>query len=321
MSMSIEPTSLNSDQSYQFRYTIFEVDVLIKREYLIAKMGMKTHVIPLEHLCAIYRRDLKSQGIHELTIAFKKDRRLKRARLYADKGEEGFESLFSYLQWLKPESDISHLSETEAYAQMGSRDLPWIVIPSLMALGVLLLALIGAPLLIHGLDRGLWLVDLNEVYESPEQLNNPPSRNIKFAGHLDTDRAFRLIEGKGVDQKIHIIAPLLPAKDQNSKTTDQPILTLVSLRGRGLDLLDPIRNGQLSEGILRNVWWEGIGEQAKRGLKEQGVTLSPHASLIEVGVTRRDDLNVYLSFVGLFSLLTGLAALYLKPVEYKNGRY
>ena len=318
MSMSIEPTSLNSDQTYLFRYTIFEVEVLIKREHLFAKMGMKTHVVPLQHLCAIYRRDLKSQGIYELTIAFKKEGRLKRARLYADKGEEGFDSLFSYLQWLKPESDISHLPETEAYAQMGSRDLPWIVIPSLMALGVLLLALIGAPLLIHGLDQGVWIMDVNEVYQSPEQLNDPPSRNVTFAGLLDLDRAFRMIEGKGVDQKVHIIAPLFPTKDP--EVTTRSAVTLVSLRGRGLEQLDHIKSGKSAQGVLRNVWWEGIGEQAKRGLKEQGVSLSPHATLIEVGVTRRDDLNVYLSFVSLFSLVTALAALYLKPVNYRIGQ-
>lgn len=316
MSMSIEPRSLSSDPTYHFRYTIFDVDVLIKREHIIAKMGIKTHVIPLANLLAIYRRDLKSQGVLELTIAFKHKQRLKRARLYADWGEESFDAFFNYLLWLKPEANISHLSQSDAYAQMGSKNLPWVVIPSLMMFSVLMLALIGAPLLLHGLDKGSWDVEMAEIYQSPKALLNPSSRNLNFSGQLDLDRALRLIEGKGVDQKLQIIAPIFPK--ETSDLTDQTALILVALRGRGIEQLDAIRNGKVASGILRNLWWEGVGQQAKRGLKQQGVILSPNVSLIEVGVTQRDDLNVYLSFVSLFSILTALTAFYLRPVKYQT---
>ena len=323
--MTLAPHSLETDPTYFFRYTIFDVIVQIKQGHIIAKMGMKTHVIPIDDLEYMYKRHIRQQGVYELTLAFNRDHKMKRARLYSDLHQEGFDSLWSHLQWSKPEADISHLNEREAYAQMGSHDLPWVVIPSLMAIGVLLLALIGAPLLMHGLDRGSWDLNLHTIYQSPELLNNPQSHNVSFSGHLDLERSLQIIEGKGKDQKKHLIIPLYPplsastnqSNQENTASSDEVLIAL-SLRGRGLNELDKLMQGGESRGILRNIWWEGLGHQARRSLIGQGVTLSPKLCLIEVGVKRRDDLQLYLTFVGLFTGLTLLAALYLKPVKYTS---
>lgn len=324
--MSLTSRSLESDPTYTFRYTLFDVIVQLKKNHLIAKMGMKTYVIPIDSIELIYKRHIKHQSVFELTIAFRRDKKLKRARLYSDPHQEDFEALWAELLWLRPHADISMLNPKEAYAKMGSHDLPWIAVPSVMICGVLLLAVIGAPLLIHGTDRGQWKLELSEVYQKPELLKNPKSYNVSVAGSAAMDHSLTLVEGKGVDTQTHIILPLYPlnsnslAETQEEPKRDRELLVALSLRGKGLSRLDQIREGKAVDGILRSIWWEGLGHQAKRGLIDKGVKLSPDLVLIEVGVKRRDDLQIYLMFISILLGVTLLVALYLKPYTVKDSQ-
>ena len=330
--------SLEDEPIYTFRYTLFDVVVQLKQSHLIAKMGIKTHVIPIEEIEFLYRRHIKQQGVYELTIAFRRDQKLKRARLYSDPHQEDFDALWDELLWLKPEANISHLNLRESFSKMGSHDLPWLVIPSLMASTVLLLSILGAPLLIHGLDQGHWRIDLERIYQDPSLLKQPPSHNISIEGLPALDRSFTLMEGSGETTQPHILIPLYPkstaasylplasdkAESASQMNVDAPhyaegeALVVLSLRGRSLTKLDQIKNGESVEGILRTIWWEGLGYQSRRGLLKSGAKLSPEVSLIEVGVKRRDDLQIYVLFVCLLSGLTLLVALYLKPYQIRE---
>ena len=300
---------------YHFRYSIFNVELEFQETQLVVQMGIKAHVINLTTLFALYRRDLKSQGISELTLAFKHKNKIKRARIYADRGEAEFDAFVDALKALKPNIDISDLPEKKAYEHMGSQDQPWLVILGLMSFSIVLIAILGLPLLLHGLDHGQWKLPLAEVYQNPKLLNQGPSRNLIFSGHLDLEQALTLIEGKGDEQQKQIVAPLYPKAVQSKK---QPAVVLVSLKGRALKHLNSLQQGQVQQGILRNIWWEGLGEQTKLKLKEKGVKISDQSVLIEMGITQRDDLQLYLSFILALSLFTTIAVLYLKPVNYKT---
>ena len=298
---------------YQFRYTLFRVIVVLKSNQFAIQIGIKAYVINLNDLFAIYRRDLKSQGVSELTLAYKHNKKIKRARIYADKGEEEFEAFHQDLKKLKPGIDISDLPEKKAYAQMGTQDQPWLVVLGLMGCSVILLAILGLPLLIHGLDQGEWTVTSDDIYQNPSILDQAPSRNLNFSGRLNLKKALIIVEGKGDDEQKQIIAPMYPTDKQLSSL---PALILVSIKGRALKRVSSLEQGKVNQGILRNIWWEGLGETNKLKLKEGGLNISQQAVLIEMGITQRDDLQLYLGFIAILSFFTTITVLHLKPATY-----
>ena len=93
----------------------------LKNNQFEVQIGIKAYVINLNDLFAIYRRDLKSQGVTELTLAYKQNKKIKRARIYADKGEEEFEAFHHDLKQLKPAIDISDLPEKSLCTDGNSR--------------------------------------------------------------------------------------------------------------------------------------------------------------------------------------------------------
>ena len=300
---------------YHFRYNIFNVEIEFKDNQLTVQMGIKVHVINLDTLFAVYRRDLKSQAASELTLAYRHKNKIKRARIYADLGETEFELFCQNLKRIKRGIDISDLPQRQAYEHMGSKDQPWLVVLALMGLSIILLSVLGLPLLLHGLDHGKWSVSINDIYQNPSLLNQPPSRNLSFSGQLDLSQALTIIEGHGEDAQKQIIAPIYPTKPQKRVET---VLVLVSLKGRSITKLKSLQKGEVNQGVLRNIWWEGLGEQNKLKLRAKGLSISEQTVLIEMGITRRDDLQLYLSFIIILSLFTAVTVLYLKPVTYKT---
>ena len=308
--------SPQSDQThYHFRYNIFNVEIEFKDNQLTVQMGIKVHVINLDTLFAIYRRDLKSQAASELTLAYRHKNKIKRARIYADLGEPKFELFYQALKRIKRGLDISDLPQKQAYEHMGSKDQPWLVVLGLMGLSIILLSILGLPLLLHGLDYGKWSVSIDDIYQTPSLLNQPPSRNINFSGQLDLSQALTLIDGHGEEAQKQIIAPIYPLTRQKE---DETVLVLVSLKGRSITKLKSLQKGEVNQGVLRNIWWEGLGEQNKLKLKAKDLSISEQTVLIEMGITRRDDLQLYLSFIFILSLFTAITVLYLKPVTYKT---
>ena len=339
----------SSGDHFIFRFTVFEVSARVKGGQLVINQGMKTSVVELDAIRHLYYRELKARDLSELTIASMHRGKLKRVRIYADfkkrsSQSRGFHALVDYLRALHPHADISALTPELAYREMGSQNIPWIALPAVMALGVLLVALITSPLLIHGLDRGRTSFDLNALYQDEDaarairQMRSAlSSRQVKFQGWIDVKHAWRRSEesASGIFQKparstaqsldtsssltadrslsdLKIVAPLYPHAPEESGVTP-PVRVVVSAVGAQVESL--LRNplDQRYTGTLRDIFWEGIGEQARQRLTERGVVLHDEALLIEVGADHRDDLLVYLSFTGLLCLMTGLVFLYLKP--------
>lgn len=319
---------------FSFRFTIFEVSAMIKAGRLIVHQGMKTSVVELDQIRYIYARDMRERELSELTIASEHQGKLKRARIYADCGSSGFDALRAYLIALNPSSDISKLPLKAAYQKMGSRNIPWIAIPSVMAIGTLLIALFTSPLLIHGLDTGHETLNLDALYKEAnsgqaikEVRETLTSRHVTLNGWLDTAHAWSSSGDAGaslfyrpsiseqarpqVSSDHKLFVPVYPQALEAS--ADRPPARLViTVTGEGASRLLESSHHQHT-GILRDLVWEGIGWRARQGLNESGVTLSEGALIIELGVTRRDDLFVYLMIVGLFSVMTWLVFMYLKP--------
>ena len=323
------PSQPSQDESLEhntvqfiFRFTVFEVVAQVFNRQMVIKFGLKTSVIQLDAIRYLYFRDLKDQKMSEITVAVSRGDKLRRVRIYADIKEDRFLDLWNYLKQHNSDADISGLPIAEAYRIMGSKNNPWLAISSVMSIGVLLVAVLSSPLLFHGLDQGLTQLDLEHVYHhTANHDQSPPSRNVRFQGWIDLEHAWRLRETQGGYTDLKIVAPIYPLSIKKERGDLPPARFVVSARNdQALHLAEHPEN-MIREGILRTIWWEGLGSLAYQKLKKSGVDVSPKVELIEVGEIkqkRRDDLIMYLTSVGVLSLITLIITLYLKPSKYST---
>ena len=316
-----EHESLEDDSAqFIFKFTVFEVVAQVFNRQMIVKFGLKTSVIQLDAIRYLYFRDLKDQKMSEITVAVSRRDKLRRVRIYADLKEDRFQDLWHYLKGQNPEADISGLPITEAYRVMGSSNHPWLAISSVMSIAVLLVAVLSSPLLRHGLDKGRIQLDLEHIYHHAQTNDTPrSSRNVQFQGWIDIEHAWRLKEGQGNHTELKLVAPIYPHSIKKGQGVLPPARVVVSARNDQAMRLVEHPGHMMREGILRNIWWEGLGSTAHQKLKKSGVNVNPNVELIEVGEIkkkRRDDLIMYLTSVGVLSFITLLITLYLKPSKY-----
>lgn len=310
----LDPSPSSSDQSFHFKYTVFRVVVEIKAGYLIAKTTTKTSVVPLKSLRSFFVHKPLGQDVMELVLAYESKGKLKRARIFSDPKQEGFEELLKEIQWRCPQGDLSHLSAQEAYAEMGSQELAWIVIPALLFGCVLLVALCGLPLLMHGLDHGKTAIDLNHIYTQSnlaQWTETLESSNLEFQGKLDLDNAVHEINPLAKGFQYHIVAPVLPT--QASSSLSLPVRIIVSIRGTGDLDLEKFQKNQSYQGILRNIGWEGLSSIKYKELRQKEVELHPNFLYIELNARNHHDLLLYLFLVGFLLMITLGVAFFLKP--------
>ena len=209
---SLTHSSEDESVKFIFRFTVFEVIAQVFNRQMVIKFGLKTSVIQLDAIRYLYFRDLKDQKMSEITVAASHKNTLRRTRIYADMGEESFEDLWHYLKRNNPDADISGLPTTEAYQLMGSRNYPWLAVSGVMSVAVLLVALLGSPLLRHGLDQGKIGLDLEQAYHHTwDQASVETSRNVTFRGWVDLEHAWRFVEKQGSYNDLKLVAPIYPA--------------------------------------------------------------------------------------------------------------
>lgn len=299
---------MSAPLTFSFQHALLSALVEVRGETLIGKMSTRTVVVPLGALRAFYAPRVPYSPHRELVMAYEEGGRLKRARLFADVGSSGFEALVSYLRERSPELDLSHLKAQEAYAALGCKDAPWAALPLLMLGGVLLLALLAAPLLIHGLDRGEARLDGAALAERPEalraRLDALSSLNLSLEGaRLDLERAALLEQGG----RASLLAPVVPASADvtlnalPAHALPAHVIALWSGRDLNLDALGARRS---LRGVWRRVGWEGLSERQVARLREAGVQPASPFVLLEMDADPRDDLTVYVSLVVLSLGLT-----------------
>ena len=175
---------------------------------------------------------------------------------------------------------------------MGSKNWESTAIPALMFASYLIVAILCTPLFIHGFDDGEAKTSIRRI-----QLQTAPeSRNLVVQdAELRLDHAIVENNEMGGDPTMgRTWVPVVPP----GWAAGQPVKMVVEVRNMHLDLLHG--EGPI-EGILRNVWWEGLSARNMRRFKEAGVIVDEDVWLLEVGTDHSDDL-------GLAGLILGCLA-------------
>ena len=290
-----------SEQVFRFAYTIFRIEAHLTKDYLSAKMGIRQVHVPLARLHRLFLDDRRERDSVELLVSYyDRKKRLKRARIFSDHGEEGLTALVEAMCEGRPDLRLQGLSAQEAYVAMGSKPRARFAIPALMLAAYSLVVLLCTPLFIHGWDKGQMVVDVRAV-DLSAQLG---TRNLVVTGGgLRFDHALHEVATQGADPGLaRVWVPLVGPDWEPAK----PIRVVLKTRARHMDAL---RDDVRFEGILRNVWWEGLSGRTIRLLKEAGSLVSPQTWLIESGVHSKDERAlVYLILGALAIPLLGVSA-------------
>ena len=281
-------------QTYKFRYTILQVEVKIRDGALLTRMGIKEIHIPLDAIEHVYLDNRKERDSNELIISYKGRRgRLRRARLFADHGEEGLYTLYNDLLDARPSAAIVTLNPDEAYLVLGSKPSDWAAIPLVMLAAFAFVALACTPLFIHGLDDGLVEIHIDSLTRVP----NLSSRNILVdGGRVAVDHSVQEKPAEGEDPDLVTVwAPLVSP----AWTAEVSVDVLVQFRLRDLDAV--LAKKQL-DGVVRDVWWEGVTARVRRELKEKGIALTDRVMLIEAQVHGSDDLKLAYLILGVLAV-------------------
>ena len=287
---------------FRFSYTVFTVQADLGPHQLVVKTGIKVVAVPVDRIQALYVHDRRSHDHLELLLAYtmKPGSRIKRARVFADREQPGFESLVAALLARRPETDIRDLAPGEAFTRMGAVEAEGLVIPGVMALATLLVAGILAPMLIHGADRTPpTRVSASALLRG----EGPDTRNVVVTeGRLLLDRSVRA--QAGADRSLDTISAWIPLVPLDW-SEGEPVGLVLEVKGlAGPDKLQDIAGGGEWRGVVRDVLWEGLGSKVRRRLRERGAPLKSEVMLVSYAAESRHDLAAALGILGFLALAT-----------------
>lgn len=306
--------ALESGAPYEFRYALLSVLIEVKAGQLMMKTSTKVTLVPLDQLKAMYAPLKRGDHHRELVLAYERGGRLKRARVFANLHEPAFERLVSALKERLPEGDLSHLPPAEAYAALGSVERPWVAVPALMLATTALVALLSAPLLLHGLDGPPTPLSLDALERGEVTLEELQSAHLKVEGVADTSQ---LAQVSDRPERLELLAPLYGERAyqayQQQKSALPPSRLIVKWSSRGELNLEALTTQRRFQGLLRVIAWEGLSVKERAALSTAGVSLAASPVLLELHITPRDELTLFLSLMGLLMLLTWGVWRALKP--------
>jgi hypothetical protein len=283
------------------------VDARIENEKLVAKTGIKTIEVPIARLQHLYVHHPRDAQLVELLLSYVHKGRLKRARIYSDPGQANFDRLVKMLLTRRPEIDISHIDVHQAYVRMGSRELEWVVIPAVMGVGLLIVTILFAPMLLHGFDRGHAEVTVSQL-ASGVPLD---THHLTVIGTAQVERLVRADTRQEAHQKRAVV--WVPLVSPGSPPDTPADVILESRIGPGD--LEALGEADRFQGLLRNIWWEGLDGAQRKALIAGGVRLSSDPKLLAHRVTPRDELTISAMIVGFLSLIL----IIVTRVLWKNG--
>ncbi len=286
-----------SARTFQFRYTVFTVTAQLDTDRLATKTGVRHTTAPIGALQHLYVRRAPAREDDELVLTYATDRgRLRRVRIFSDRDEPGFAGLVEALLALRPDIDIRHLAPAEAWRRMGARELEWVVLPAVMGVGLLVLALVLAPMWVHGFDRGAATLDVPELLSGAP----PGTRNLTVIGRLVADQGVQAKQG--ADARLETVTMWLPLVGPAWRPGDPVHLVL---EVRGLRDADPteLASHDRFEGVLRDALWERLDETPRKLFRARDLKLSADVRVLQLGARARDDLTLASVLVGGLSLL------------------
>ncbi|MEE2786307.1 MAG: hypothetical protein VX589_03145 [Myxococcota bacterium] len=282
---------------FRFQYAIFTVDARLTESQLEVKMGIRHIIVPMKRLKHVYVDDRKTRESVELIIAYLTPKgKVARARIFSNHKEPGFLALVDALLADRPDADLRGKTVDDAYEKMGSKQLEWIVIPGLMAAGFVLTCIFCTPLWIHGFDSG-------QVTTTPSALTKgplPDTRNLQLR-NVKSLMVSAIIESRMNEAGQETGWTYVPVVDADATETS-PIELVVQVRANDTPAFQAVEQNRVLQGMIRNVWWEGLSAAQRRAFVAKDVRLSPTVLVFEVGVTPRDDLLLAIFILGIMGL-------------------
>lgn len=292
-----EPLGATPDRVFEFRYTVFNVSARLDARRFEVRAGVRTMAAPVDRLQHLYVHVDPERGVDELLLSYAAPGgRLKRIRVFADAGEGGFTRLVDALLAARPDIDIRHLERREAWDRTGSRELDRWVLPGMMAVAIAALALMFAPRVLHGFDRGEATISAAALARG----ERPETRNLIVEGRLLIDGAhFAEHDPERAGEATTAWIPLV-GPDHGAT---EPVGALLEVRNRTRADILALAERARFEGLLRDIWWEGLDGRRRAAMEKQGLRLAPEVAVVEFGASPGSDLAIALGVVGLLTAM------------------
>lgn len=297
------------ETNFDFRYALLSARATLTEGQLIIKMGIKTIIVPMATLEQLHVHCPRGAGHQELLLAYRTGRgKLKRARAFADAEQPGFDGLIRALLDRRPEIDRRGLTQQQAWVEMGSKPAVWYALPLVMVAAWLLIAGLFTPMWIHGFDTGHVVLDADEIHG--ETVDG--TRNLTVLGTLKADysTAVKVAADDKLDTSTYRIALV-----GGAWRPGDPVRVVVEARGLKGDGLDQLMAAERFDGVLRNIWWEGLDEATFAALKEKGATIAPDAQLLQLGADSTDDRTIAFAVLAALALVIAAVTLSLRPAR------
>ncbi|MCB9523760.1 MAG: hypothetical protein H6702_10355 [Myxococcales bacterium] len=287
------PDAPPPSQQFEFQHAVFNVAAVLDAERLIVRVGMKTVVAPIARLQHLHVLSGAREDAQELLLTYATPKgKLKRARIFSDRGEPGFDHLVAALLARRPDIDIRGLPQAEVWERVGAKPLEWVVLPLVMAVGWLVLAVLFAPMLVHGLDGGHAQVTVAELTAA-----HPGTRNLTVIGRPVPEASVQ-VQAPDTGQT-RLWMPLVGPGWQPG----DPVTVVLRARYLTAARLDAVLAADRHAGMLRDLLWEGLEGKRRAELLAKGVRLAPTVRLVELGATPRTDLLAALGVLGFLALI------------------
>lgn len=284
-------------RTFEFRYTVFTVSARLEEGRIEVRAGVRTSAAPIDRLQHLHVHRDAARGVDELLLSYAlPGGRLRRIRVFADSGEAGFDALVDALLDRRPDIDIRELDRREAWDRTGSRELDRIVLPGMMALAIIALGVIFSPRVLHGFDRGEATISASALAAG----ERPDTRNLAVEGRALLDET--LFAEQDPDRMAEPTTAWLPLVGPDWRP-GAPIGVLLEVRNRTRADILAIAEQQTFDGILRNIWWEGLDQRRRAAFEKQGLALAPDVALVELGATPGSDLAIAFGVIGLLGTM------------------
>jgi len=188
----------------------------------------------------------------------------------------GFDQAVAAILARRPDIDIRDMPQKEALAMMGAVNTEKWSIIAVPFIAIFAMALIMYPVINHAFDDGHEKVTVAQLAKG-EPLS---SGNLTLTkGQLCLDAAIEKTTTKDGSSTVRYYIPVIPKRSRCDKATVSVVLET--------DELTPEEDKELVssktiDGILRNVWWEGLGSKEHDFfVEEQGIKMAEEVALVE----------------------------------------
>lgn len=293
-----------TEQVQKFEYAVaagFRHKIEVTDREIRAKIGLRKVNIPLEQLKHVFVQELETAGMSELILCQQlMSGKLKSHRLPSKAGEPGFRAAVEAIVADKPEADIRSMDPLEARQLMQTANSHKWVLIAIVPVATLVLAIMGLPKFIHGIDSGH--ADIAAAQFASQQL--PDTRNltlnraiaaVDFAVQLTTTTRRSGSTTTSVDYFVPVIDPA-GSKDQN-------VHLVIKCKEKHLDEL---RAASEIPGVLRNVLWEGVPDDVDDHMRnESKLPLASVVHLFDYKANTKVEFGIWTAIVaGTFVLMS-----------------